>query len=126
MKNKKEVVAVNDSQILRWISQLNGIQDLDIEVKNIKTEIKRIKKEPKSRENKDKIEKLYDKLFSLQYQKDYFCMIMNNSRDYDKASVSALNTVSPDIQKIKSKITAAGLAALIRPIGTAENTSPII
>ena len=126
MKNKKEVVAVNDSQILRWISQLNGIQDLDAEVKNIKTEIKRIKKEPKSRENKDKIEKLYDKLFSLQYQKDYFCMIMNSSKDYDKASISALSTVSPDIQKIKSKITAAGLAALIRPIGTAENTSPII
>ncbi len=104
MKNKKEVVAANDSQILHWISQLNGIQDLDTEVKNIKTEIKRIKKEAKSREKKDKIEKLYDKLISLQYQKDYFCMIMNNSRDYDKASVSALNAASADIKKSNQKL----------------------
>ncbi|WP_460641734.1 RNA dependent RNA polymerase [Lacrimispora brassicae] len=77
---------MNDSQILRWICQLNGIHDLDGEVKNIKAELRRIKKEPKNRENKDKIAKLYDKLFSLQYQKDYFCMIMNSGRDYDKAN----------------------------------------
>lgn len=86
MKNKNDIVALNDSQILRWICELNGIENLDYEVSKLKREIKFIKKQPKSKENKDKIKELYDKLYSLQYQKDYFCMIMNSDKDYDKAN----------------------------------------
>lgn len=86
MKNKNDIVALNDSQILRWICELNGIDDLDFEVNKIKNEIKYVKKQQKSKENKDKIKKLYEKLYSLQYQKDYFCMIMNSNKDYDMAN----------------------------------------
>ena len=86
MKNKNDIVALNDSQILRWICELNGIENLDYEVSKLKREIKFIKKQPKSKENKDKIKELYDKLYSLQYQKDYFCMIMNSDKDYDRAN----------------------------------------
>lgn len=86
MKNKNDIVALNDSQILRWICELNGIENLDYEVSRLKREIKFIKKHPKSKENKDKIKELYDKLYSLQYQKDYFCMIMNSDKDYDRAN----------------------------------------
>lgn len=86
MKNKNDIVALNDSQILRWICELNGVENLDYEVSKIKREIKFIKKQPKNKENKDKIKELYDKLYSLQYQKDYFCMIMNSDKDYDRAN----------------------------------------
>ena len=86
MKNKNDIVALNDSQILRWICELNGIDDLDVEVSKLKKKIKDIKKQPKSKENKYKIKKLYEKLYSLQYQKDYFCMIMNSDKDYDRAN----------------------------------------
>ena len=86
MKNKNDIVALNDSQILRWICELNGIENLDYEVSKLKREIKFIKKQPKSKENKDKIKELYDRLYSLQYQKDYFCMIMNSDKDYDRAN----------------------------------------
>ncbi len=86
MKNKNDIVALNDSQILRWICELNGIEDLDYEVSKLKKEIKSVKKQPKSKENKDKIKELYEKLYSLQYQKDYFCMIMNSDKDYDRAN----------------------------------------
>lgn len=86
MKNKNDIVALNDSQILRWICELNGIEDLDSEVSNLKKQIKSVKKQPKSKENKDKIKELYEKLYSLQYQKDYFCMIMNSDKDYDRAN----------------------------------------
>lgn len=86
MKNKNDIVALNDSQILRWICELNNIEDLDFEVSKLKKEIKTIKKQPKSKENKDKIKELYEKLYSLQYQKDYFCMIMNSDKDYDRAN----------------------------------------
>ena len=86
MKNKNDIVALNDSQILRWICELNNIEDLDGEVSNLKKQIKFVKKQPKSKENKDKIKELYAKLYSLQYQKDYFCMIMNSDKDYDRAN----------------------------------------
>lgn len=86
MKNKNDIVALNDSQILRWICELNGIENLDREVSKLKKEIKAIKKQSKSKENKDKIKEIYEKLYSLQYQKDYFCMIMNSDKDYDRAN----------------------------------------
>lgn len=86
MKNKNDIVALNDSQILRWICELNGIENLDYEVSRLKREIKSIKKQQKSKENKDKIKELYEKLYSLQYQKDYFCMIMSSDKDYDRAN----------------------------------------
>lgn len=86
MKNKNDIVALNDSQILRWICELNGIENLDSEVSKIKKEIKYTKKQEKTKENKDKIKELYEKLYSLQYQKDYFCMIMNSDKDYDRAN----------------------------------------
>ena len=79
MKNNNDIVALNDSQILRWICELNGIQ-------SIKSKIKFIKKQTKNKENKDVIEELYNKLYVLQYQKDYFCMIMNSEKDYDRAN----------------------------------------
>ena len=86
MKNKNDIVALNDSQILRWICELNGIANLNDEVAKIKSQIKTVKKQEKSKENKDKITELYEKLYSLQYQKDYFCMIMNSDKDYDRAN----------------------------------------
>lgn len=58
MKNKNDIVALNDSQILRWICELNNIKDLDGEVFNLKKQIKSVKKQPKSKENKDKIKEL--------------------------------------------------------------------
>lgn len=86
MKNKNDIVALNDSQILRWICELNDIGDLDLQVAKLKREIKSVKKRPKSNENSEKIRELYEKLYSLQYQKDYFCMIMNSDKDYDRAN----------------------------------------
>lgn len=86
MKNKNDIVALNNSQILRWICELNDIGDLDLQVAKLKREIESVKKRPKSNENSEKIKELYEKLYSLQYQKDYFCMIMNSDKDYDRAN----------------------------------------
>lgn len=86
IKNKTDMVALSDSQILRWICELNGVENLNSEVLKVKKAITLIKKQPKSKENKEKIHNLYDKLYSLQYQKDYFCMIMDSNKDYDRAN----------------------------------------
>ena len=86
MKTNGDVVALNDSQLLRWICELNGIDDLDGEVSRLKAEIKGMKKLQKNRDNGNKIRELYEKLYSLQFQKDYVCMIMDSARDYDRAN----------------------------------------
>ena len=51
MKNRNDIVALNDSQILRWICELNGKEDLDRKVSELKKEIKSAKKQPKTRQN---------------------------------------------------------------------------
>ncbi len=86
INNKDDIVALNDSQLLRWICELNGVTDLDSEVSKLKKEIESVKKQPASEENKNKIKALYKSLYSLQYQKNYFCMIMNSDKDYDRAN----------------------------------------
>lgn len=86
IKNKNDVVALSDSQLLRWIHELKGTEDLDEKVRLIQSEIKHQKKCPKSEESKIRIKELYQTLYSLQYQKDYFYMIMNTRKDYLRAN----------------------------------------
>ena len=80
-----EVVSVGDSQMLRWIDELNGVCDADILAKNIKKEIKKIKNEPHSFENRSKIKELYKRLDDLQFKADYVNIIMDNIGDYRRA-----------------------------------------
>ena len=86
MKNKEDIVALNDSQILRWIDEINGTADSQLQIAKVKKQIKTIKTKEKSKENKIKIKELYKKLYNLQYQKDYFCLIIDNNKDYDRAN----------------------------------------
>lgn len=87
MDRKNDVVALHDSQILRWICELNGTEDIDRKAADLKKEIKDLKKQPKTPESREKIQALYEKLYTLQYQKDYFCMIMDSNKDYDRANL---------------------------------------
>lgn len=86
MKNRNDIVALNDSQLLRWICELNGNENLNGEAARLKAEIKKQKKLPSCRESRMQIKALYEELYSLQYQKDYFCLIMDSHRDYDRAN----------------------------------------
>ena len=80
------IVALNDSQCLRFIDEINGITDVNERVRNIQKKIKSIKKQPKSRETKMLISNYYDALYNLQFQRDYLCVIMNSEADYDRAN----------------------------------------
>lgn len=81
------IVSLNDSQLLRFIDELNGVVDINNKVKSIQHKIKMEKKKPKSRETKAIIKNLYDTLYSLQFQKDYVCVIMDSNKDYDRANL---------------------------------------
>ena len=80
------VVSIGDSQILRFIDELNGIDDMTAEVKAKQREIRFQKKQPTSTESKKRIRKLYKELYALQFQKDYICVVMDRKSDYDRAN----------------------------------------
>ena len=81
------IVSLNDSQCLRFIDEINGTTDRNDKVRSIQRKIRQIKKQPKSQENRRLIKNNYDKLYELQFQKDYLCVIMNSKSDYDKANL---------------------------------------
>ena len=76
------VVSLGSSQVLRWMPELTGKQDADIEASKIKQEIKYLKKQGNSLENKQKISQKYDKLYELQFQPHYMMLVMDSPSDY--------------------------------------------
>jgi len=84
-RRNDEVISLADSQVLRWIDELNGITDADRQAREIKQEIKRIRKEPNNVQNRRVIKQLYTKLDKLQYKPDYMCLIIDKEKDYYRA-----------------------------------------
>ena len=80
------IVALNDSQCLRFIDDINGDTDITNDVRGIQRKIRNIKKREKTPNNRMLIRAYYDTLYRLQFQKDYICVVMNNNADYDRAN----------------------------------------
>ena len=79
------VVSLGSSQVLRWMPELTGKHDADIEASKIKQDIKYLKKQGNSLENKQKISQKYDKLYELQFQPHYMMLVMDSPSDYKYA-----------------------------------------
>lgn len=84
-RRNDELISLADSQIIRWLDELNGITDADAQAKAIKSEIRRLKKEPNSVQTRKKIRKLYEDLDAIQFKPDYVCIIMDREKDYHQA-----------------------------------------
>lgn len=84
-RRNDEVISLADSQMLRWIDELNGICDADAKAHEIKTQIRRLRKEKNSPQNKRAIRQLYKDLDTLQFKPDYLCLIIDKEKDYYRA-----------------------------------------
>lgn len=84
-RKNDEVISLSDSQMLRWIDELNGIEDADYTAKRIKKSIKMLKKQPNSLQNRREIKKLYEKLDKVQHKPDYMCLVIDKEKDYRRA-----------------------------------------
>ena len=84
-RRNDEVISLADSQVLRWIDELNGITDADKQAREIKQEIRRVRKEANNIQNRRAIKQLYTKLDKLQYKPDYMCLIIDKEKDYYRA-----------------------------------------
>lgn len=74
-----------DSQVLRWLDELNGITDAETKAREIKSEIRRLRKEPNSVQNRKLARQLYTKLDDIQFKPDYLCVIIDKEKDYRRA-----------------------------------------
>ena len=81
----EEIIALADSQVLRWLDELNNIEDADEKAKDIKRQIKRLRKEENCIANKRRIRALYDELDEVQFKPDYMCLIIDKEKDYYRA-----------------------------------------
>ena len=84
-RRNDEVISLADSQLLRWIDELNGIRDADAKVAEIKRRIKRIRREDDSAGSKKMIRQCYKELDALQFKPDYMCLIIDKNKDYYRA-----------------------------------------
>lgn len=84
-RRNEEIVALNDSQMLRWIDELNGSGDCIQKVADVKRQIAEIKKLPSGARNRRDIQKLYARLDELLFRPDYMCLIVDKISDYRRA-----------------------------------------
>lgn len=84
-RNNDEVISLGSSQSLRWIDELNSVEDADSIAKKIKKDIRTLKKEPSSLKNRREIKKLYNQLDKVQHKPDYMCLVIDRQKDYRRA-----------------------------------------
>ena len=84
-RRNDEIISLADSQMLRWIDEINGITDADAKARDIKLQIKKLRHEPNSRQSIREIKKLYQELDALQFKPDYMCLIIDKKNDYYRA-----------------------------------------
>ena len=107
-KESQMVVSLGSSQVLRWMTQIQGRQNDDLTATNIKKEIKQIKKLENSAENKNRIRELYNRLYKTQFQQDYLMLVMDSVGDYKRALQGFSVTVDGRTVRYKRLLGTAG------------------
>lgn len=80
------IVALSDSQCLRFIDDIRGRQNINSKVNEIKRRIRLTKKKTRTRETSMEIRELYRNLYELQFVADYITVVMDSEKDYDRAN----------------------------------------
>lgn len=83
-RENKEFIALSDSQLLRFIDEINGVTKPELRIADIKSQIKMLKSEENLSVSRPRIKKLYQKLDEYQFQKDYVCVVIDSVKDYRK------------------------------------------
>lgn len=83
-RENKELIALNESQLMRFIDELNEITNPEIHISEIQAQIKALKKEKNLAIARPKIKELYAELDKYQFKKDYVCVIVDTTADYTK------------------------------------------
>lgn len=81
-RENKELISISDSQMLRFIDELNGVTNPEQYIKSLKRKIKQLQYDPDILKAKFQIKRLYKELDKYQFKKDYVCIIIDSEKDY--------------------------------------------
>ena len=84
-RKNDEVISLADSQVLRWLDELNGITDAETKAREIKADIRQLRKEQNSVQVRRRVKQLYAQLDDIQFKPDYLCVIIDREKDYRRA-----------------------------------------
>lgn len=84
-RRNEEIISLADSQVLRWIDEMNGVIDADEKAKDIKRQIKMLKLEQNTVQIRRQMKQLYSQLDAIQFKPDYMCLIIDKEKDYHRA-----------------------------------------
>ena len=86
-RKNKELVALSDSQLMRFLDELDGGLDpaaRSQKIAAIQARLKKLRRRSDMRRSKPLIRDSYGELDSLQFQRDYVCVVIDNNMDYEK------------------------------------------
>ena len=78
----RDIITISSSQVIRFIDELVGRQDVDSRAREIRGQIKQLAAGKVIRGYKQKIKELYSELHSLQVIPEYLCVVIKNKADY--------------------------------------------
>lgn len=83
------VVSIGESQLIRWIDDLRGVNNADKEIKQIKKKINKIRNGAETSKTKARITALYNQLYQVKFIPDLVAVVFpsnKRSKDYDTAN----------------------------------------
>ena len=82
-RENQELIALSESQIMRFIDEINNITNAEFKISNIKSQIKKLKSDKNLSTSRPKIKKLYNDLDKYQFKKDYVCVVIDKIKDFE-------------------------------------------
>ena len=84
-RRNDEMIALNDSQMIRWIDEIRGVTGLAEDVDSLKRRIRALRRESSTLQNRREIKRLYAELDQKQFIPDYIHLIIDKNSDYLRA-----------------------------------------
>lgn len=84
-RNNNELIALGDSQVLRWLDELKGVEDIAAGMSRIKSEIRALTKQDNNAINRHRIQALHEELDNLQFVPDYIHVVASTNSEYLRA-----------------------------------------
>ena len=80
-RRNEEIISLSDSQMLRWIDELNGVTDAEERAHQIKSRIRYLRKCESTLQNRKEIKALYAELDQVQFKPDYMHLVVDHKKD---------------------------------------------
>lgn len=84
--NNNEIIALGDSQMTRWIDEMNGIGDAEAEIARLKREIKSLSRAENTTKNRHALKALHEELDRVQFVPDCIHIVAENNTDFIRAT----------------------------------------